>query len=499
MSLSLTGLAFTPSLCLPPWEVRLFYLFFYFARPLLFFIVFCLTSSIVLAAVALTCPYFPPELLSAIFRLVCSEHDPTLRVFRLACYRLSHVCQYWRVVACAEPYLWRTLMVDESTSPEYLDAFLHYSRQRPIAVAFAVFREYFPAPIDICESLIASATRLLPSLPRWAALELYIDDKYIMDQLTAFFTKQRVPHLRFLSITCRASDLDPKARLFCPGPLLFGGNLRRLEHVALYGVALPWALILPMPLIVDLTLDGIAMSSWPTYSMFVRLITHSSSLRRICLSGVGFSGNLPSSPILVDHVIHLDLSFGFGTLNSERTLFLMLSVVHFTHLECLGLSFIDTAAVSAFLTTSLAFRSHRVCLEGVCSDVDCARSIYARLSGVHSLDLRRGHPAMVTALKPCGLPPGAFPLSALICLILYKPDWRALLDVLRCRASFGATRFGLLQCSLPITHSRLTYAVPHVAQSELPDYLDVLRLIGAFEWLSLPLPENPLTISLYSL
>ncbi|KAJ7038559.1 hypothetical protein C8F04DRAFT_1255837 [Mycena alexandri] len=380
-----------------------------------------------LAALSLTCPYLPPEILSDVFRRVCSEHDPTLRLFRIACYRLSHVCQRWRDVACSEPYLWRTLVVDESTSSEYLDAFLLNSGRRPIAVAFALFRNTLSSHSDLCRSLVASAIHILPSLPRWAALELYIDDQKTMDTLTAFFATQRAPRLRFLSIACRALDLEPVGRLPVPGPLLFDGELHRLEHVALDGVPLPRVLLSPMLLLVNLTLDGIPPSSWPTYPTFIRLVTQSPSLRSVCLNGIGFSGTLPSAPVVVDHVVHLDLSFGFSTLESGRTTLLLLSVLIFTRLESLRLSLRDTSAITAFLSTSLRFSARRVCLEGVCSDDHLARSLYIRLFGVLSLDLRRGHPAMVAALQPYGTLLVDFPLPSLTSLLLYEPDWHVLL------------------------------------------------------------------------
>ncbi|KAJ7740550.1 hypothetical protein B0H16DRAFT_1728912 [Mycena metata] len=452
----------------------------------------------VLAALSFAFPVLPPEILGYIFRLVCSEHDPTLRQFRAACIRLSHVNRYWRAVACAEPSLWRTLVVDDTTPPGYLDAFIEYSGHRPIAVAFALIRVFSPASRSpYCAPLVASAIRILSSLHRWEALELYIDHRDTMDALVSLFTDLRAPRLRYVSLTCREFSLTPTPTSHASPTSLFGPTLHSIRHITLDGVMLPPALASPMPLLVDLALDGIPSPFWPTYHAFIRLVAQSPSLRRICLNCVGFTGAPPVSSTLVSHILHFDISFGFGTLECGRSTLVLLASLVFSDLDSLRMAFRNTRAAAAFAATSIVFNARRVCLEGPCTDILVVRSIMARLHHVAALDLCHGHSAMLAALKPAHTVDSAIPLPSVASLRLYEPDWVALLDALASRASASQTGIKELQCCIPRVRSYLKCTVPHVSYSDFPAFQQVLCLVDTFAWFEPTLPDNPLLISKY--
>ncbi|KAJ7729354.1 hypothetical protein B0H16DRAFT_1734291 [Mycena metata] len=406
------------------------------------------------AAVGFIFPSLPPEVMSNIFRHVCLVHDRTLRLFRQACYQLSHVCRGWRDIVRGDPSFWQTLVIDETTSSQYLDDFMRYSRQCAIVVAFALFRG--PPPRRFSDALLASAVHTLPSLHRWVALEFYIDDRGTLDALTTFFANRRAPRLRFFAATSRTFDFAPVVRPSPDPPLLFAEDIHQLEHVVLDGVPFLRPLLSPMQRLVSLSLDSIPPSSWPTFHAFVQLVTLSPGLRSVSLNSVGFTGRPPSLPVVVHHVVRLDLSFGFGPLDSDRSTLLMLAALSFQHLNFLRLSFRNTAAVVDLLNASLAFSTRRVCVEGVCSDISVARSLYFRVAGVVSLDLCHGHPDMVAALAPCESPAGDIPLPTLDSLDLYAPDWSALLPVLAHRASYGARSIDLLQCTVPLRAPRVS-------------------------------------------
>ncbi|KAJ7698795.1 hypothetical protein B0H16DRAFT_1749580 [Mycena metata] len=368
----------------------------------------------------------PPELVSIIFGHFAALHDPTLLSFRWACCRVSLVCRLWRAIANSEPAFWRVLSVGPATTSDLLTAFLHYSRHRSIAVSFSVFK---PSPVRwqvVRPLLLASAHLLLPSVPRWIALELFIDDIPTMDAIISLLSTLPPPCLRFLACTCNGFDINPVGRLFIPKALVFAGQFPGLRTLTFKSVDVAWSTISPMPFLTDLTLHS---CSWPKATVFAAILQSSPQLRSLSLSGVGVPGGMPDDPIVLPRLTTLRLAFDPGHFFSHNALYPFLIGIRLPMLSDLTLKFAGAGSVESFLDSAVTFSSASVRLEGSCGRADRMAAVYARLSSVTTLDLRRAHPNMLLALRLSVQDHNAVALAELTSLLLYSPAWKSVLPV----------------------------------------------------------------------
>ncbi|KAJ7041005.1 hypothetical protein C8F04DRAFT_1253508 [Mycena alexandri] len=443
-------------------------------------------------------PVLPLEVLSLIFFHFGTFYDPTLLVFRWACCSVSLVSRLWRSVANSEPSFWRTINVGPSTSMDHLAAFLVYSANRSIAVSFSVFKAGRVNWKEVRPLLLASATFLLPSVHRWVALELFVDDIPTHDALVELLSPAPSPRpsLLFLACSCYAFDLNPIGRLFFPKSPVLGGLFHSLRYLLFSHVAVPWSTLPPMPRLLHLSMHS---CSWPNASRFLDFLQASPDLRTLSLSGVGFTGVVPTRVVILPALVRLRVSFKSGHLFAPPTLLSILSCMGFPMLADLTLKFVGASSVHDFLDTSLSFRSPLVRLEGVCGRVDRMASIYSRLSDVSSLDLRRADPDMLLALRLPGSTPNVAVLHRLTTLLLYSPSWAPLLSTLDARRALGASRLSLLQCDhplrLPLPAFESDY--PYITLVDLRSYFRVLDSVSVFTWASRDERLHSLAISTF--
>ncbi|KAJ7183726.1 hypothetical protein C8R46DRAFT_1209875 [Mycena filopes] len=462
----------------------------------------------------------PAEVLALVFGDVCVELDPSDRAFRFACNQLASVSSVWRSVALSTPSFWRTLLIECSTPHEYLDLFLIRSSARPILVVFSALQSARVAgdlPLD--RLLFASAGRIIHTIHRWIALELYVDYKFALAPLAALFIPLRAPSLRFLSVTCRAFNFNPDSPLFAPGPLLFGGLLGGLKYLSLDGVPLPWPSLSPLPHLVHLSLFFIPREAWPTIAQFLGLLASSPSLSELRLHCVGFAGQPPVDlqPAVFSHIRHIQLGFDIHALPSTPSLYRMLACVRFPRLARLRLEFMNGLAVKRFLQSPLTFSAIHLGFSGACGDSGRMRAVYARVSGVLTLDVRttQARSSLLDALGVCTPEDGGVPFPSLETLCVRLPDWRALHAVLRSRSALGsrpiqtvradipsaadvaAPRVGSVLALYPTARGTISPVAPYVFDSELPACRSVESMV-LLDWILTPPPLPPCRLSVSS-
>ncbi|KAJ7746002.1 hypothetical protein B0H16DRAFT_1889227 [Mycena metata] len=112
--------------------------------------------------------HVPPELLCEIFASVWAIHALDEQVQKPPWY-LGQICRAWRHHALAYPYIWNTITIPASQSPELLPAIetqLVRSAHAPLDLAFRdVQRDVEPPLLDV----------VLPLCGRWRSLSLQFD------------------------------------------------------------------------------------------------------------------------------------------------------------------------------------------------------------------------------------------------------------------------------------------------------------------------------------
>jgi hypothetical protein len=438
-------------------------------------------------------PFFPNEILVQFFVVACFLFSPQERGFVATRCRLALVSCLWRDIVISTPALWRHLAIDSLSTVVGMDAFLHYSHDRPFRLSFGV-----PRGLISHDVILASALYLVPTAHRWQALSIRIDNSSVVHALLSFFVTLSAPILSYISIDCVLANFYRVDSLYAVAPLIFGGSIQALSALHLVGLPLPWVTFQPLPVLVYLSLHGLLETSWPTFAVFVALLDTAPALRHLSLGDVGLK-DVPFGALVSLPFIHsLELFFGVGT-----GLYGLLSSFTFPSLHQLHLDFINTLSLRTFLDYQVAFSAPIVRLATPCSQTDLLRSLYARVSHVCTLDLRRCDDAALQALHFRAEQTFAdivFP--SLSRLIIFSPPWPVLHSVLQSRISAAASSLAILHCEIPSALSpRLSLATlvasnfgdvpspsvpssdPHVLLSSFPHYQEVLACVAEFAWI----------------
>ncbi|KAJ7604679.1 hypothetical protein DFH06DRAFT_1150907 [Mycena polygramma] len=388
----------------------------------------------------------PNEILSAIFVHLCFQSDPFSRRFGDARCTIALVSRHWLNVCYSVPSLWRMIVIDPDSTLSGISNFVHNSLEHPIMVSFSLLSDSTPEP-QTESSFLACVTALLKTAYRWSDLSIRVDNFDVIRAIFDLLAAEPVLLVRYLSVSARAFNPAPHATLFSTGIPFMQGSLASLQCVRMQGIPLPWLLSNPLPSLVSLTLHDLPYFSWPSYMEFISLVKSSHSLRHLSISSMGLR-DVPE-PVAPTKIPQLEtLSINLGVLNSAFVCS-ALRCLDFPTLSFLRIIVRSPIGLRTFVRSSLTFeaRQFRLCDSRAHDDTP---SLYAKISGVQSLDLQRCDVSKVASLRSTLQEmPGSVVFPSLTHLSLPCPNWLSLASVLVARKALGAPVLKLLRCHLP--------------------------------------------------
>ncbi|KAH9942884.1 hypothetical protein B0H21DRAFT_506571 [Amylocystis lapponica] len=213
---------------------------------------------------------------------------------------VSHVCCRWRAIALQTPALWANITFaaeDEGNDYALAREYLERSKTVPISISvdFTVDDDDSELILNMgVETIKTIMECIIPHLSHWRSFEAMVS---VYDLMNAILVKlgdcDGAPLLEVLELYHHHEDEDDDYDRFRPECfkeqpfVLFGGDVPRLTHVALWGVHLDWTRSRFLSGLTDLELAYHAENVRPSYADFARILRTSPELTTlsICTSG----------------------------------------------------------------------------------------------------------------------------------------------------------------------------------------------------------------------
>ncbi|KAJ7619236.1 hypothetical protein DFH06DRAFT_1342094 [Mycena polygramma] len=353
----------------------------------------------------------PPELLSEIFTIVCDDHDPMTKAFRIACYRLTAVCLFWRDVANATPSMWHSLLVAPLTTTEHVDLFLQRSDTRPLAIEI----QLSPGSVDQAEAeskfqhIVGLTASIMPSVLRWETLSIHTNHYPTVAAILGLIADTEEMAVTALSVWCLNRNLRHHP------PLLFKPRLPLLRSLDLFGVSLDWGSSCIMPNLEYIGLDRPHEQAWPSYHQLRSLLLNTPQLKKLRLKAVGLRDQTPHPTALIElrQVNALELEFCAYPPHTSAQMYPLLSTLRFPSVTSLQLDVGTDADIQFVIGRHDMLQNLRAfTFGGWPTSTTLVADLFSKMGDVRELDITRaGGKEVLKALGGhIGLGQGAAPV-----------------------------------------------------------------------------------------
>ncbi|KAJ6514264.1 hypothetical protein C8R47DRAFT_1206633 [Mycena vitilis] len=332
---------------------------------------------------ALSPPTLPPELLSAVFRIVLGDYWLGTRrdSFFDELFDLSSVCRYWRQTAISTPALWADVALTSKSNPKFISHLLAMSGAMPLQLNLTLgLRPKWS------HAAVLSAT--LPDINRAQTLSISCATSTSGNEVATFLRDIPLPIVRNLRI-----------RIHARHTLRIGGHMQngltRLHVLHLCRIGLPWSVFGTFRFIRVIVLCDLDEGSAPELLHWVALSQSALLIERMCLHNIGCTKIPAAAPALhFDRVVEMDLLFG----SSDQSLSHLLSLFRTPVLDTLTVSAQSIAPIQSLVLHDKLSKVETLALHIADPDLSATRVFFRAMHQLQQLDALHSDAAILSSL-----------------------------------------------------------------------------------------------------